>query len=111
MIYHDTVELTVEIDTGRIDDRGNPIYKMVTDTVPAEVFPLATEDIMSRTGNEVVSRYRVVLAPVLDIAPEAGDGLSIKWGAYDRMVAEGTVERHMMRGRLHHYELITAQVN
>lgn len=111
MIYHDKVQLSIEVETGEYDSRGQPIMELVTATVPAEVIPLTTETISDSTRAFVASRYQLVLAPVLDIAPDVGDGMSIKWGAYENLVPEGTVERHMFRGRLHHYELVTAQVN
>lgn len=123
MILHDTVTVSMQVpfDPPQYGDYGEPIMDHVTDTVPAEVFPLDTDAIVDVAAHIVVSRYRMILAPQIDIPPRIGDNLRLGWGAfplgpdnpfgYDSgLLVDGTVERHMIRGRLHHYELITKSV-
>ena len=63
----------------------------------------------------------MILAPQVDIPPKIGNMMRIGWGAFgldpanpfgvtSGLRVDGTVERHMLRGRLHHYELITKNV-
>jgi len=63
----------------------------------------------------------MVLAPAIVIPAKIADNLRLGWGAYpldpedsfaynSGMFVDGTVERHLLRGRLHHYELITKSV-
>ncbi len=59
----------------------------------------------------------MLLAPQVDISPQIGDRLRLEWDVFtinpgqpSGLYVDGTVERHMLRGRLHHYELITKSV-
>lgn len=123
MIYHDTVTVAQQVpyDPPQYTEFGEPIYDHTTQTVPAEVFPLDTDAVLSVTGEIVTSRYRMVLAAYIDIPPRIGDNLRLGWGPFpldpddpfsynSGLLVDGTVERHMLRGRLHHYELITKSV-
>ncbi|OWM01398.1 hypothetical protein B7435_16700 [Mycolicibacterium peregrinum] len=112
MIYHDKVHVTMEVpfDPPQYNDYGNEIYDLVDQDVPAEVFPLGTDAVINMNTEKVVSRYRMVLQPVIDIPANVGDGLRLDWGPYSGMFVDGTVERHYVRGRLRHYELITKAV-
>ena len=119
MIFHDRVVVAIEVETGEEDSHGIPIVTHVLKTAPAEVIPLDTDQVLDGTRAVVISRYRVVLKAVIEIPPYIGDGLSIGWGpfpidpAYPGLTglrADGTIERHYLRGRLHHYELITKSV-
>jgi hypothetical protein len=112
VIYHDKVRVVMEVpyDPPRYNDYGNEIYDHLDQVVPAEVFPLGTDAVINMTSDKVVSRYRMVLQPVIAIPANLGDGLRLDWGTYTGMFVDGTVERHYMRGRLHHYELITKAV-
>ncbi|MCV7056296.1 hypothetical protein [Mycolicibacterium gilvum] len=118
MILHDevTVQFTVMSDPPVYDEYGFPQTETVDETVRAEVFPLGTEVVVQDAI--VSSRYRIVLAPTVDIPPGLGDNLRLGWGPFaidpadsaTGLRVDGTVERHMVRGRLHHYELITKTV-
>ncbi len=119
MIFHDRVTVVIEtpLDPPEYDAYGNEIFDHVEQTVPAEVFPLDTDAVMRQGGPLVISRYRMLLAPQVDIPPQIGDGLRLEWdvftinpGQSSGLYVDGTVERHMLRGRLHHYELITKNV-
>lgn len=118
MILHDevTVQYQVPFDPRQFDDFGQELFDTVDETVRAEVFPLGTEVVVRDAI--VSSRYRMVLAPTVDIPPGIGDALRLGWNAFvidpddsaTGLRVDGTVERHMLRGRLHHYELITKTV-
>lgn len=110
MIYHDRVTVHLEIATGETDSHGNPVYTQITESVPAEVFPLGTEATLDGSRTSVISRYRVVLAPRVEIPANIGNGLRMEWEGLTQMYVDGSVERHVTRGRLHHYELITKAV-
>lgn len=118
MIYHDqvTVQFQASFDPPVYDDFGYEQFDTVDETVRAEVFPLGTEVVVRDAI--VSSRYRMVLAPTVTIPPGLGDSLRLGWGPFvidpddtaTGLRVDGTVERHMIRGRLHHYELITKTV-
>ena len=117
MTFHDSVKLVMDVpfDPPRYDYNGFEIFDHVEETVPAEVFALDTDHVLSASRDIVTSRYGMVLAPQVDIPPLIGTGLRIEWDAFvidpndpsTGLYVDGTVERHMLRGRLHHYELIT----
>jgi hypothetical protein len=118
VILHDevTVQFQVSFDPPVYDDYGFEQFDTVDETVRAEVFPLGTEVVVRDAI--VSSRYRMILAPTVDIPPTIGDALRLGWNAFvidpddigTGLRVDGTVERHLMRGRLHHYELITKTV-
>ncbi len=123
MIYHDsvTVVLQVPYDPPQYSEFGEPLYDHTIQTVPAEVFPLDTDAVVDVVAHVVTSRYRMILAPNMDIPPRIGDNLRLGWGAFpldpddpfgynSGLLVDGTIERHTLRGRLHHYELITKSV-
>lgn len=111
MLLHDTVSLAMQVPFSppQYDTSGNQKYDTVTTTVPAEVVPLGTDAVLAEGAEYVVSRYRMVLAPVVDIPQNIGNRLTISWAGATYGV-DGAVERHMLRGQLHHYELITLRV-
>lgn len=121
MILHDRVNVVLQIDTGQTDEHGNPIYETTQNLVPAAVWPLDTEAVLEPGNTAVLSRYRVALGRTAGIPADIGGKVWLGWGPYpvdvtdpnnpaDGLRVDGAVERHMMRGRLHHYELITKVV-
>lgn len=120
MIWHDTVEVAVITVTG-YGDYGEPIYTTAYHTVRGEVFAVDSVDLLA-SGAIVGIRYRIILAPAASIpATTHDDAVRFGWGAYpidhddpfgptSGMRIDGGVERHVMRGRLHHYELITKAI-
>ena len=111
MILHDRVQLHMEksFDPPQHDLSGNEVMDVTDMTVPAEVVALDTREVLSEDRVNVISRYRVILGPQLDIPQNIGDGLTLTWQGIAYGV-DGAVERHMLRGRLHHYELISKRV-
>ena len=118
MILHDevTVQFQVSFDPPQYSDYGEELFDSVDETVRAEVFALGTEVVVRDAI--VSSRYRMILAPTVSIPPGIGDNLRLGWGPFvidpdyseSGLRVDGTVERHTVRGRLHHYELITKTV-
>jgi hypothetical protein len=85
-----------------------------TATFPAVVWPLGTDyTVDNGPGGVVTSRYRMVLKPVVPIPAFGVTGLRFTWGEYTgtgALYVDGAVERHMLGGRLHHYEATTQAV-
>ena len=120
MIYHDSIEVTLTEVTG-YPEYGDPIVDTTYTSVRGEVFALDSVDLLAG-GALVGIRYRVILAPdaTLPDTPH-DDTVRLGWGAYpidhsdpfgvgSGMRIDGGVERHVMRGRLHHLELITKAI-
>lgn len=108
MLLHDRVTVWVEEVTG-LDSHNNPIVAWVNKgIVAAEVTP-SSSDVDTGTG-QVVSRYRIALATTVPIASNIRDALRIDWHDVEGLRVDGAVERHYMRGRLHHYEMLTKSV-
>ncbi|MGE4363841.1 MAG: hypothetical protein AB7E41_16815 [Mycolicibacterium sp.] len=120
MIYHDSIEVTLVEVTG-YDDWGEPILSTTYTTVRGEVFALDSVDLLA-SGAIVGIRYRIILPPHANLPDSPQDDtVRLGWGAYpidhsdpfgvgSGMRIDGGVERHVMRGRLHHYELITKAI-
>lgn len=111
MIFHDSVHLSwpVSFDPPQYDLSGNEIFDTAEATSAAEVVSLPTDEVVSDDRVNVVSRYRMVLPASLAIPEGIGDGLQITWRGLTYGV-DGAVERHVLRGRLHHLELLAKRV-
>lgn len=103
MIFHDAVVLSTSKVVGQ-DDWGNDIIDYVEQTVPAEVWPLDTDQKLDEGKLTVTQRYQVALSRVADFNPDDAN-LRVTWHGRQFDV-EGSIEKHMVRGRLHHYEAI-----
>ena len=103
MIFHDTVTLATSVKVGE-DAHGNDEYEWIDQTVPADVWPLNTDQKIGEGSLTVVQRYQVVLSKAADFNPDDAH-LRITWKGRQFDV-EGSIESHMVRGRLHHYEAI-----
>lgn len=122
MIYRDRVAVWMKPLTG-YEEWGDPIYAAEweeTPGVPAEVFPLDTDYVLSGSRSAlVISRYRVVMKAVFDLPQVVPPSFKISWGAYQitdpalggpGLEVDGSIEHHHFRGRLHHYEFISKTV-
>jgi len=117
MIFHDRVEVFLGEEDE--DELGNTIFVWVSQgEVPATVWPLDTSTSIQQGAETVTSRFRIALkAGIVDIPPVPGM-LKLSWGAFQfngsdptsGMDVDGAVEPHYFRGRLHHYELTSADV-
>lgn len=108
MIFHDKVVLSTSVVVGQ-DDWGNDIINYTEQTVPADVWPLGTDEKLGAGRDIVVQRYQVAMSRSAAFNP--GDAyLRITWQGRQFDV-EGAIEAHQVRGRLHHYEAIGKLVN
>ena len=117
MIFHDRVNVVmgVSFEPPQYDAYGIEIFDHVEQTVSAEVFPLDTDAVLRQGDTFVISRYRMLLAPQVDISPQIGDRLRLEWDVFtinpgqpSGLYVDGTVERHAARSaaplRTHHQE-------
>lgn len=117
MIFHDKVTVWIQGVTGT-DPLGNPTYGYTSHTVPAIVWPLDSSEAVQQGAETVTSRYRMVLRAGV-VAIPANGSIKLSWGPHQFSQAvpgsglevDGAVESHYKRGRLHHYELTTADVS
>lgn len=116
MIFRDQV--TVLIGEEGEDALGNTIWIWTPYPVPAIVWPLDTSEAIQQGAQTVTSRYRMAIkAGVVEI-PTNPNALKLSWGPYQYdeddstsgMNVDGAVESHYVNGRLHHYELTSADV-
>lgn len=104
MILSDRVTVKRREQTGE-DDYGLPIYDDVETIYPAEVRPLSSTETVA-AGQQVTTRFRVFLPPsAVDVTPSD----ALRWRERD-YEAEGSVEPHLARGRLHHFEAVMKRV-
>lgn len=110
MIYRDTVHVTYRAATGDTDAHGNQITAAVDADVPAIVWPLDTDLTVDTNQSRVSTRYRMALAPTVDLPTNVGTTVTLSWGDYPQMYVDGAIEHHRINGRLHHYELTSKTV-
>lgn len=103
MIFHDRVTLSTSVVVGT-DAHGNDEYEWIDQTVPADVWPLNTDQKIGEGSLTVIQRYQVAMSRLADFNPDDAQ-LRITWQGRQFDV-EGSIEKHMVRGRLHHYEAI-----
>ncbi|WP_454175249.1 hypothetical protein [Gordonia sputi] len=103
MIFHDKVILETSVVVGE-DDWGNEIIEHTEQTVSADVWPLGTDEKLGAGRDTVIQRYQVAMSRVADFNPD-DTKLRITWHGRQFDV-DGAIERHLVRGRLHHYEAI-----
>lgn len=92
-----------------LHDRVTVKYGGVTKQVPAEVVTLPSDLTVNDNLNAVITRYRAVLPASLDISPDIGTHLTITWRGLDYW-PDGAIEQHMLRGKLHHLELLMKRI-
>lgn len=109
-VYRDKVHVSYLVDTGAEDSHGNPIYDSVEADVLANIWPIATDTSVDGTSVRVKTRYRMVLAPTVSIPSGIGNGITVSWRDYPQLLVDGSVERHYVGSKLHHYELTTQEV-
>lgn len=116
MIFRDRV--TVLIGEEGEDALGNTIWIWTPHVVPAIVWPLDTSEAIQQGAQTVTSRYRIALKAGVAEIPTNPSAIKLSWGPYQYsssdptsgMTVDGAVERHYVQGRLHHYELTSADV-
>jgi hypothetical protein len=93
-----------------LHDRVTLNYGGTARTVPAEVVAVPSDFVVNGNLNAVVTRYRVVLSGLLDISPDIGTHLTITWRGLGYW-PDGAIEQHMLRGNLHHLELLMKRIS
>lgn len=119
MILRDKADVRYEVNTGERDVNGNWIMATVRKTLRAEIHPMGISATSDGSGRDVVTtRYRVILDKSAELPQDVGSAFRMGWGDYpiiegrpeSGLQCDGGIERHVVRGRLHHYEFTTASV-
>lgn len=111
MIYHDRVGIVCKTKVG-----SNPVTETFNGIVPAIVVPLSSGKIIDSGGTVQWTRYQFIIKPFGYLIPlntsssvpnvNGANQISFTYGGHSSLTQEGKVERHLLRGRLHHYEVI-----
>lgn len=114
MIFHDRVGVICKTKDG--SGTSFPVYETFNGTVPAIVVPMSSVNIVSNGGSVTYPRYLLMLKPFdykiplnasSSVPSTAGaNQILFTYDGYSSLSVEGKIERHLLRGRLHHYEAI-----
>lgn len=99
------VSYTRPYDPPRENELGNEIFETVDQTVPGQVVPIGGDNVVNSNAVYVETRYQIMLAPALDM-PLSSTAVQYEWQG-QQLNAEGPAQRHMLGGRLHHYEAVS----
>jgi hypothetical protein len=109
MIFPDTV--TVSLRARHEVPGGGYDYTWTDYQVPGLVTFLDSSTTFDTASNITRSRLKIVLSPfAVEIPANSGQSVMFAWGPYNSLSPDGAVERHVLRGRLHHYEVIAKAV-
>lgn len=111
MIFHDRVGIVCKTKVG-----SNPVVETFNGTVPAIVVPISSPAVVVNGGTITNTRFQVIIKPFSYVIPlnasstvpnvAGANQILFTYGGYSALLLEGKVERHLLRGRLHHYEAI-----
>lgn len=99
------VTYSIPFDPPQYNSHGNEIYTEVDKVVPGQVVPLGNGNTVNGGIAYTETRYKIMIAPSLEL-PTYGVAVTYEW-AGRRFDAQGAAERHMLGGRLHHYEAVS----
>jgi len=112
VIFSDRVGIVLKAK----DTSTGPVLEKFNGTVPALVVPMASSKIVDNGGTVTVTRYQILIKPfayVIPLSTYSGvpnqlgtTQILFSYGGHSSLSLEGKVERHLLRGRLHHYEAI-----
>lgn len=109
MIYTDRA-IAVIPGEEEYDAHGNAIPgQPVEYPVACSIYPLNTSETVEPGGTKVVTRYRVILPPNVIPLDKFSTDIVVQWQGYD-LTIDGNVERHSLRGSLHHIEFTTKDI-
>ncbi|MGX9295223.1 hypothetical protein [Tsukamurella paurometabola] len=102
------VTYSIPFDPPQYNEDGNEIYDEVDKVVPGQVVPVTggTRTELGHVYDE--TRYQMMLAPTLNL-PLSSTPVQYEWKGIT-LDAAGPAERHMLGGRLHHYEVMSAKL-
>lgn len=112
MIFYDRVGVVCKTKVGT-----NPVTETFNGIIPAIVVPLSSSELAYASGATVTNtRYQFILKPFSYEIPlnasstvpnvAGANQILFTYGGHPSLLLEGKVERHLFRGRLHHYEAI-----
>ena len=114
MIFHDRIGIVCKTKDGA--GTSFPVYDKFNGTVPAIVVPLSSAKIVDNGGTVQYTRYQFIIKPFSYLIPlnassqvpsiAGANQILFTYGGHSSLLLEGKVERHLLRGRLHHYEVI-----
>lgn len=112
MIFYDRVGVVCKTK----ETSNGPVVEKFNGTVPAIVVPMSSAQVVNAGGTVTNTRYQLILKPfdyaiplnASSVVPtNAGaNQILFTYGGHPSLLLEGKVERHLFRGRLHHYEAI-----
>lgn len=113
MIFHDRVGIVCKTK----ETSASAVTETFNGTVPAIVVPLSSSQLVYASGATVTNtRYQVIIKPFSYVIPlnasstvpsvAGANQILFTYGGHPSLLLEGKVERHLFRGRLHHYEVI-----
>lgn len=111
MIFYDRVGVVCKTKVGT-----NPVTETFNGTVPAIVVPMSSAEVLTAGGSVTNTRYQIILKPFSYVIPlnasstvpstAGANQILLTYGGHPTLLLEGKVERQLLRGRLHHYEMI-----
>ncbi len=112
MIFYDRIGVVCKTKA----TSSSPITETFNGVVPAIIVPVPSVDVLTAGGTVTNTRYQLILKPfsyeiplnASSTAPSIAGANQIlfTYGGHPVLLLEGKVERHLLRGRLHHYEAI-----
>lgn len=112
MIFYDRVSIVCKTKVG-----SSPVSETFNGIVPAIVTPIESAKVIGVSGNAVtVTRYLFVIKPFAFLIPlntsasapsvAGANQIIFTYNGDTALSLENKVERHLYRGRLHHYEAV-----
>lgn len=112
MIFYDRIGIVCKTK----ESSNAPVTETFNGVVPAIVVPLSSADVVSNGGSITNTRYQILIKPFSYLIPlnantavpgtTGANQILFTYAGYPSLLLEGRVERHLFRGRLHHYEAI-----
>ncbi|TXI63087.1 hypothetical protein [Mycolicibacterium mageritense] len=112
MIFYDRVGIVCKTK----ETSASAVTETFNGTVPAIVVPVPSVDVLTAGGSVTQTRYQFIIKPFAYLIPlnasstvpstAGANQILFTYGGHPSLLLEGKVERHLFRGRLHHYEAI-----
>ena len=112
MIFYDRIGIVCKTK----ESSTAPVTETFNGVVPAIVVPLSSAQVVTMGGTITNTRYQLIIKPFSYLIPlnaaasvpstAGANQILFAYGGYSSLLLEGRIERHLFRGRLHHYEAI-----